>query len=147
MVTRAGEAKSLVGRDQYDEAVAMHAKAVRQGLRGAALLEDVDECARTCNGIGPGWFPEWLRWAITEVNPTLVPTAWIHDRRYSQGGGIWKRWTADWEFLRNGWMAAFHGRRWNDPCAYARGWKATVFWLALRAGGQGAFNWRAGKGD
>ncbi len=40
-----------------------------------------------CNGIGPSWFPEILRDAISKLNPDLVVVANNHDLGYYYGTG------------------------------------------------------------
>lgn len=76
-------------------------KALKYGLSGAELLSDPAAVQRDCNGIGPEWFPCWMRWAITALCPSLVLAADIHDRRYSIGGDRNARLQADAEFLGN----------------------------------------------
>lgn len=76
-------------------------KASSYGLSGAELLEDPAVVHAECNGIGPEWFPAWLRWSISAICPSLVLAADIHDIRYAIGGNGNDRLRADAEFLAN----------------------------------------------
>jgi hypothetical protein len=46
-----------------------------------------EEAVRHCNGIGPDWFPEWLRRAIGALHPSLVPVAVNHDLNWAFADG------------------------------------------------------------
>ena len=69
-------------------------------LSGAYLLRHHD-AKKVCNGIGPEWFPPWLRLLINTLCPSLILAALIHDMRYHLGGSCLDRRAADAEFMAN----------------------------------------------
>ena len=73
-------------------------KAMGLQLSGAKLLK-MPEALWVCNGIGPEWFPAWLRYLINLICPSLVLVAHIHDMRYHIGGTEDDRRAADAEFM------------------------------------------------
>ena len=115
--------------------------AVDMRLSGAELLKDAPAAVRICNGIGPDWFPAWLRWAVTKVNITLEPASWIHDMEYERGGGVVDRFMADARFLVNCFRCAcfFHSAK--SLRRYRNMLQALLLFAALRLGGQAAFAW------
>lgn len=75
--------------------------------------------ARVCNGLGPSWFPEYLRNLLDRMNPTLRPVWANHDIGFRNGDGTWG------DFIRknaafriNGKLAAKHRYKWYDPRRY-----------------------------
>lgn len=62
--------------------------------------------------------PDWLREAISGLNPTLVLAADIHDIRYALGGTEAERKDADDEMLENGLKLANYRYGWYDPRRY-----------------------------
>ena len=106
-------------------------------LRGIHLVSDnLARSQRVCNGIGAGWFPDWLRWLVGVICPLLIVISLPHDIEYQQGGGIRARWVADWHFLTNGLRVAWYHR--SRKAAY----QAIVLWIMLRLFGAAAFNWK-----
>ena len=69
-------------------------------LSGTYLLRHHD-VKKVCNGIGPEWFPPWLRLLINTLCPALILVAQIHDMRYHLGGSCSDRRAADAEFMAN----------------------------------------------
>ena len=111
-------------------------------LSGAELLDDVEAVQRDCNGIGAAWFPDRWRDLIDGAFPELEIVADIHDRRYSIGGGIFARWKADFEFLRNGIRVAirFAGISIRRRFLLAR--VSVKMYMLLAIGGAAAFNYK-----
>ena len=87
-------------------------------LSGAYLLDDRERAMQVCNGIGADWMPDWMRDAISGMNPTLVLAADIHDIRYELGGTEEERQEADDEMLENGIKLADYRYGWYDPRRY-----------------------------
>ena len=87
---------------EISEILARGEEARMAGLSGAELLGDPAAVREQCNGIGAAAFPARLRETLDRLHPALVTPAWIHDRRYSIGGGEADRKAADREFLANG---------------------------------------------
>lgn len=111
-------------------------------LSGAELLDDVAAVQRDCNGIGAAWFPDRWRDFLDGAFHELEIVADIHDRRYSIGGGIFARWRADFEFLRNGLRVAlrFAGISIRRRFLLAR--VSVKMYLLLAIGGAAAFNYK-----
>lgn len=109
-------------------------------LSGAELLENRLEAMRICNGIGAEWMPSALRELISDLNPTLVLAADIHDIRYALGGTEEDRKYADDEMLANGIKLADYRYRWYDPRRYYVRKQIHKFHAILRVAGAAAFN-------
>ena len=124
------------------EILAKQALARALKLSGAFLLDDVAAVQNDCNGIGAAWFPARWRDLLDGLFPELEIAADIHDRRYSIGGGILKRWKADFEFLRNGIRVAlrFAGISVRRRLLLAR--IAVKMYLLLAVAGAAAFNYK-----
>lgn len=129
-----------------EKALEMYRRAKAQHLRGAELLADSSKAACHCNGIGPAWFPYLLRWAISKLHPTLVPTSWVHDMEYQIGGNWFARLVADWHWLCNGCRAAVHVYAFDQLRRYAVLAQTVGFFVLLRIAGQPAFNWQSKGG-
>lgn len=65
------------------------AEAVRLKLDGAdrVAARPVEELAADFNGIGPEWFPEWVRQLLDDAYPFFLSSAMIHDDDYRHGDG------------------------------------------------------------
>ena len=122
-------------------AISMYEKAESQNLIGFDRLSDYDKTRRICNGIGAEWMPEWSRNLVSNLAPAIVPTSWIHDLDYENGGSIWDRWKVDWIFLRNAIRGSIVDYKWNTIQRYHSICQAFRLWFALRMFGQLAFNW------
>lgn len=105
----------MYSQKEIEEKIAL-AKAAK--LSGAYLLDDQERAMRVCNGIGAEWMPDWMRDAISGMNPTLVLAADIHDIRYELGGTEEERQKADDEILENGIKLADYRYGWYDPRRY-----------------------------
>ena len=125
--------------NEIEEKIAL-AKAAK--LSGAELLLDRERACRVCNGIGADWMPDWLREAISGLNPTLVLAADIHDIRYTLGGTEAERKDADDEMLENGLKLANYRYGWYDPRRYWVMCQVWKFSALLAGGGALAFNYR-----
>ena len=119
-------------------------------LDGRELLEDTEAVKRDCNGIGAEWMGKYIRGALDKVNPTLRPTAAVHDRRYAEGNSRRQypseesaRRAADMEFLENGLKSADARYGWYDFRRYRVREQARKLYAALRIGGKPA--WDAAK--
>lgn len=122
--------------NEIEEKIAL-AKAAK--LSGAELLLDRERACRVCNGIGADWMPDWLREAISGLNPTLVLAADIHDIRYALGGTESERKAADDEMLENGIKLANHHYSRFDPRRYIVQFVMLQFYIKLRQFGAFAF--------
>lgn len=122
--------------NEIEEKIAL-AKAAK--LSGAELLLDRERACRVCNGIGADWMPDWLREAISGLNPTLVLAADIHDIRYALGGTEAERKAADDEMLENGIKLANHHYSRFDPRRYIVQFVMLQFYIKLRQFGAFAF--------
>ena len=111
-------------------------------LSGALLLDDVAAVQRDCNGIGAAWFPDRWRDLLDGLFPELEIAADIHDRRYSIGGGIFARWEADFEFLRNGLRVALRFAGISAKRRFLLARIAVKMYLLLAAAGAAAFNYK-----
>lgn len=119
----------------------MRNKAKELDLINCQLLEDVELVAKTCNGIGAEWFPEWIRWAVTKLHPTLEVVSYIHDMEYEIGGGIWVRMVNDFHWLCNGFTSGMKTYSWKQLRRYIVCGQTILFYILLRFGGQAAFHW------
>ena len=133
--------------DEIDE---MRNQAEAWDLSGQELLSDTEAVRRECNGIGAEWMGKYLRGALDKTNPTLRPTAAIHDRRYAEGNSRRQypseesaRMAADMEFLENGLRSANARYGWYDFRRYRVREQARKLYAALRIGGKPA--WDAAK--
>ena len=125
-----------------EEAIYMYERAKSQKLMGFERLSNYELTRKVCNGIGAAWMPEWARTLVSNLAPSIVPTSWIHDLDYEDGGGIWKRWCDDWRFLCNGIRGSIYDYKWYRLRRYYSIWQAVRLWRALRLFGQPAYNWR-----
>lgn len=124
------------------EILAKQALARALKLSGALLLDDVAAVQRDCNGIGAAWFPDRWRDFLDGAFPELEIVADIHDRRYSIGGGIFARWRADFEFLRNGLRVALRFARISAKRRFLLARVSVKMYLMLAVGGAVAFNYK-----
>ncbi|MPM49875.1 hypothetical protein SDC9_96609 [bioreactor metagenome] len=109
----------------------------RAGLWGMDLAaSDMPLALLVCNGIGAEWFPDWLRWLVGVICPSLIVISLPHDIEYFRGGGIRDRWIADWHFLCNGLRIAWFYKSRKVAA------KTVVLWIILRIFGAAAFNWK-----
>ena len=111
-------------------------------LSGAFLLDDVAAVQRDCNGIGAAWFPDRWRDFLDGAFPELEIAADIHDLRYSIGGGIFARWRADFEFLRNGLRVALRFARITIRRRFLLARVSVKMYMLLAIGGAAAFNYK-----
>ena len=94
------------------------------------------ELQKICNGIGPQFFPEWLRKAVTALHPTLAPAAFIHDVEYEESDGSLSGFTAaNDRFKRNGYKLAEEAFGWYDVRRYIVMNQARRFGNLCQAGG------------
>ena len=112
--------------EQLDEKKAL---ARRLGLEDADLLDkSPDKILAVCNGIGPSFFPEKLRMAISTLHPSLALPADIHDLGYYYGQGTDEDWLEkNRRFRRNGVRMAKSNYGWYDPRRYLVEWDARRF--------------------
>jgi len=85
------------------------------------------------NGLGPRWFPEWLRsWLTSSASYFFKRAAWEqHDEGYAQA--IKPRWHCDFRFLQEMLKdAADRDRIWKIFVATTL---AFFFWTLVRCGG------------
>ncbi len=127
--------------DEIDDKIGL-ATALR--LSGAELLRDRARAQTICNGIGAGWMPAKVRGWISDLTPTLILAADIHDIRYEIGGSEFARRLADTEMLDNGIALANakYGR--FDPRRYLTQFAMLQYYIKLRQFGALAFNKSAG---
>ena len=90
-------------------------------LEGASLLSSTPMALiqKICNGIGPSWFPEVIRDAITKLHKCLKVVWMIHDLQYYEGDGTthcFKK--ANDNFRENGRIVADYFYKWYDPRRY-----------------------------
>ena len=111
-------------------------------LSGAELLDDTAAVQRDCNGIGAAWFPDRWRDLIDGAFPELEIVADIHDLRYSIGGGIFARWKADFEFLRNGLKVALRFAGISICRRFLLARVSVTMYMLLAIGGAAAFNYK-----
>lgn len=109
-------------------------------LSGAYLLHHKD-AKNICNGIGPAWFPAWLRTLANTLCPALITAALIHDMRYHLGGSCRARRFADAEFMANALIAAEAKYKYFPPARWLTEWVALKMFHLLRLTGKTA--WRA----
>ena len=109
-------------------------------LSGAYLLRHHD-AKKVCNGIGPEWFPPWLRLLINTLCPALILVAQIHDMRYHLGGSCSDRRAADAEFMANALIIAEAKYKYFMPAKWLIEWSALKMFRLLRLAGNTA--WRA----
>ena len=124
------------------EIIAKQALARALKLSGAFLLDDVSAVHNDCNGIGAAWFPDRLRDFLDGAFPELEIVADIHDRRYSIGGGIFARWIADFEFLRNGLRVALRFAGISAKRRFLLARVSVKMYMLLAIGGAAAFNYK-----
>lgn len=124
------------------EIIAKQALACALKLSGAFLLDDVAAVQNDCNGIGAAWFPDRWRDLLDGLFPELEIAADIHDRRYSIGGGIFARWKADFEFLRNGLRVAIRFAGISSKRRFLLARVSVKMYLLLAAAGAAAFNYK-----
>lgn len=124
------------------EILAKQALARALKLSGALLLDDVAAVQRDCNGIGAAWFPDRWRDFLDGAFPELEIVADIHDRRYSIGGGIFARWMADFEFLRNGLRVALRFAGISAKRRFLLARVSVKMYVLLAVGGAAAFNYK-----
>lgn len=93
------------------------------------------------NGLGPWWFPAWLRAALTAWAARHFPSlSWqMHDASYDAGSPA--RWVCDRGFLRAMLGDAIGARR--VAVMFALSVAAWAFWVAVRVGGRWSYNWGA----
>ena len=109
-------------------------------LSGAYLLRHKD-AGTACNGIGPDWFPAWLRVLANTLCPVLILAAQIHDMRYHLGGSCSDRRAADAEFMANALIIAEAKYKYFMPAKWLIEWIALKMFHLLRLAGNTA--WRA----
>ena len=133
-----------------EEIEELRTRAEAWGLAGRKLLADAEAVKRDCNGIGAEWMGKYLRGALDKTNPTLRPTAAIHDRRYAEGNSRRQypseesaRLAADMEFWENGLRSANARYGWYDLRRYRVREQVRKLYAALRIGGKPA--WDAAK--
>lgn len=85
-----------------DKASRLRAQAENYALSGVEILRGYTpaELASLYNGIGPEWFPDELREAIDNLNPSLECCALIHDVRFATGDDSAKSFKAANDELR-----------------------------------------------
>ncbi|MDR0932140.1 MAG: hypothetical protein LBM70_03865 [Victivallales bacterium] len=118
-------------------------KAAQLHLSGAELLCHTENVKKYANGIGADWMPKFTRKIISEINPTLVLAADIHDLRYAQGGDELDREFADNEMLQNGLKLADDRYMWFDPRRYICRLQMRKFHTILRE--FGGLAWKKGE--
>ncbi len=97
------------------------------------------ELAHIYNGIGPEWFPQWLRKVMDALHPSLAPAAFIHDVEWSESDGSRAAFDmSNARFRRNGLKLAAMVFEWWRPRRYKVMWDAVKFALACQC-----FGWRA----
>lgn len=87
-----------------EEADALRARAKRLGLEADASFwtASAELLSRVLNGIGPDWFPDWLRELITANQGRFAMAAAIHDWAFYLSVGDRDEFhAANWQFLRN----------------------------------------------
>ncbi|UWQ00864.1 hypothetical protein K3X44_10105 [Aliiroseovarius crassostreae] len=98
------------------------------------------------NGVGPYWLPDWVRAQITGAASWFFDEAsWRHhDFGYAVGGDRWDRARCDWKFYRAMLRDACRVGLMKRPVRMLLALiLATVFYLAVRIGGQfGSFKYR-----
>ncbi len=109
-------------------------------LSGAYLLRHKD-AKKVCNGLGPAWFPAWLRALANTLCPALITAALIHDMRYHLGGSSRARRSADAEFMANALIAAEAKYPYFPPAKWLTEQVALKMFHLLRLAGKPA--WRA----
>lgn len=103
------------------------------GLSGtdAAKRQDYDTLAKDFNGIGPEWFHEDIRTFIDNLEPDLLPAAFVHDIRWSHSDGTLLAFKAsNIELAHNCKTIAFKKYGWYDPRRYLR-WRTGVVFARL----------------
>ena len=110
--------------------------------------------AKFGNGVGPYWFPKWLRRLITKSASWLFKDAsWRHhDFGYVVGGDGWDRARCDWKFLiamlrdartqNRGAEGPFRAMLINFVAVLTATLIAIFFYLAVRIGGRLSFKYR-----
>ena len=123
--------------------VSWYIKAMGLQLSGADLLK-MPEALWVCNGIGPEWFPAWLRHLINLICPSLVLVAHIHDLRYHIGGTEDDRRAADAEFMANVLIVAEARYKYFPPLKWLTEWAGFKMFRLLRLAGRTARKLRKG---
>ena len=128
----------------YSETEILVKQALARALKlsGAFLLDDVSAVQVDCNGIGAAWFPDRWRDFLDGAFPELEIVADIHDRRYSIGGGIFARWKADFEFLRNGLRVAIRFAGISAKRRFLLARVSVKMYVLLAVAGAAAFNYK-----
>ena len=117
--------------------------AEKLGLGSASLLKHTPakELDYICNGIGPSWFPQFLRVAITKLHPSLEIAADIHDLRCWNGTGTDEDFhDGNREFRDNGIILTGYFYGWYNPRRYIARASAREFHKLLELGGRVAYN-------
>lgn len=104
-----------------------------------------DERVNFGNGVGPGFFPAWLRKFITgRASRYFKSASWRHhDFGYAVGGDAFDRFRCDWKFfkamLRDSVNQRWHLWPFAAPVALVI---SVAFFIAVAAGGWSSFSYR-----
>ncbi|GKT35494.1 hypothetical protein ADUPG1_008646 [Aduncisulcus paluster] len=135
---------------KLDEVYEMKNLAEQLGLLGYEAVEKFTEQQLTviCNGIGPRFFPTWVREAISTIYRDLAVCAFIHDVEYYIGGGKEEWEQSNLRFKLNGYTVAKKKYGWWNPLRYRVMWNAYTFYkLVSSKSGWKAFNKKDGADD
>lgn len=104
------------------------------------LTYDVEKILEICNGIGPSWFPMWLRAIIDVLNPTLQLDAAIHDMGFYNGNGTFMDFTLkNVSFFVNGCKLACYKYKARDGRRYSVIFKSLTFAVLCELFGWSAY--------
>lgn len=87
-----------------EQAEAIRSEARRLGLEAHSSFwtASAEQLTRVLNGMGPDWFPEWLRVKLIQHQGRFAAAVAIHDWAYYLSLGIADEFhAANWQFLRN----------------------------------------------
>ena len=99
-----------------------------------------EELCRIYNGIGPEYFPGWLRTVLDALHPSLAPVALIHDVEWSESDGKAETFAeSNARFRRNGCKVACAAFGWWRPRRYFVVWDAVKFARICQRFGWSAF--------